>query len=148
CQAAQDCASALCVNDSLIGHAYCTAPCTMGQAGQCPDSYQCTNTTQGDFCLAPPPTDELCDQCATSAQCGSGLCLNVPGYNYFQPFCTRACDPTNGVPGQCPNNYQCVTVASAGQTGGVCAPASGVCNPTGKGGHDEPCYANGGCKPN
>jgi uncharacterized protein (TIGR03382 family) len=148
CQAAQDCASRLCADDPLVGRAYCTAPCQIAEANACPAGYQCTTTGQGDYCLAPVVTDELCDQCQGSNQCSSGLCLTVPGYNYFQPFCTRACDPTNGVPGQCPNGYSCVTVYSQGQTGGVCAPSTGVCNPTGKGGHGEPCFANGGCKAN
>ena len=34
------------------------------------------------------------------------------------------------------------------QTGGVCAPNTGICDPIGKGGHNEYCYANNSCKPN
>jgi hypothetical protein len=146
CQEPDNCASRLCIQDAQINRSYCTAPCSVAMP-ECPAGYQCTRTPEGEFCLPPIVTDELCDFCATSDQCSSGLCLNVPGYNYFQPFCTRACDPTNGVPGQCPNEYQCVPVYSQGQTGGVCAPTTGVCNPAGKGGHGEPCYSNGGCKP-
>ncbi|MCC7385271.1 MAG: matrixin family metalloprotease [Deltaproteobacteria bacterium] len=148
CQKAEDCQSRLCIEDTVISRAYCTEPCSTAQTNMCPAGYQCTTTAEGEYCLAPPPVEELCDQCSGSTQCSSGLCLNVPGYNYYQPFCTRACDPTSGVPGQCPNNYGCVQVYSQGQTGGVCAPTSGVCDPAGKGGHGEPCYANGGCKPN
>lgn len=147
CRNPEDCRSALCAQDGQLGVSYCTASCDSAAVNPgCPGGYVCTRTGQGDFCLAPPVTDELCDQCADSTQCASGLCLNVPGYNSFQPFCTRACDPTNGVPGQCPNGFQCVAVFSSGITGGVCAPSTGLCNPRGKGGHNEPCYANGTCK--
>jgi hypothetical protein len=147
CRNPEDCQSSLCAQDGQLGVNYCTASCdsTAPNPG-CPGGYVCTRTGQGDFCLAPPVTDELCDQCNDSTQCASGLCLNVPGYNTFQPFCTRACDPTNGVPGQCPNGFQCVAVFSSGITGGVCAPSTGLCNPRGRGGHNEPCFANGTCK--
>jgi MYXO-CTERM domain-containing protein len=40
--------------------------------------------------------------------------------------------------------YQCSRVD--GQAGGACAPTTGVCDPPGKGGQGQPCYANGGCK--
>lgn len=147
CQNNTNCASSLCVEDSQLNTAYCTQPCSVMQSGSCPAGYQCTNTSSGELCLPPVITEELCDQCSSSQQCSTGLCLDVPNYNFFQPFCTRACDPTAGVPGACPNGYQCVPVSHLGQNGGVCAPTTGVCNPAGKGGHGEPCYANGGCKP-
>lgn len=147
CNKHEDCASRKCAVDGTLNVTYCTQSCSTAQPDSCPVGYSCDNTSEGQLCLAPAVVDELCDQCTSGNQCTSGLCMNVPNYNFFQPFCTRACDPTNGVPGQCPNNFTCVVVANQGQTGGVCAPTSGVCNPNGKGGHDEPCYANGGCKP-
>lgn len=148
CQANVDCVSSLCAEDPLIGRNYCTAPCTAGRADGCPAGYDCTPTSADTaYCLAPVPVDELCDQCSASAQCSSGLCLQVPGYNSFQPFCTRACDPTPGA-ASCPEGYRCELVDGLGQSGGVCSPIEGVCNPRGRGGHNEPCFSNGGCKPN
>jgi hypothetical protein len=144
CRSNNDCASALCAEDT--GGTYCTATCTQG-AGGCPAQFPCQATAQGDYCLAPPAIDELCDQCNAGTQCQSGLCLDVPGYNNFQRFCTRACDPTPGGPPSCPNGYRCEAVSNGAMTGGVCAPTTGICNPAGRGGHNEPCFANGGCKP-
>ncbi len=148
CQANTDCVSSLCAEDPLIGRNYCTAPCTAGRADGCPPGYDCSPTSADTaYCLAPVPVDELCDQCSASAQCSTGLCLKVPGYNSFQPFCTRACDPTPGA-ASCPEGYRCELVDGLGQSGGVCAPIEGICNPKGRGGHNEPCFSNGGCKPN
>lgn len=144
CQLNGDCASSLCADDTLIGRKYCTAVCTPG-ADTCGPGYQCTNTSSGNYCLAPAPVDELCDQCTNGSQCSSGLCTNVEGKNNYQPFCTRACDPST--PGGCPDGYACQAIFREGLTGGVCAPVSGVCSPQGKGGHNEPCYANRSCKP-
>ena len=146
CRDNGDCASSACLQDQDLGRTYCTAACSLADPASCPAGFPCTRTGQGEYCLAPVVVDELCDQCSQGSQCTSGLCVNVPGYNYFQPFCTRACDPTSGLPGQCPESYHCEAVATAGQTGGVCAPTTGVCNPQGRGGHNEQCYANGGCK--
>ena len=144
CQAPGDCASSICVADS--GRQYCSARCNPSGVGDCPVNFPCIRTSQGDFCLEPVVVDELCDQCQVGSQCQTGLCLTVPGANFFRPFCTRACDPTPGGPPQCPEGYRCELVQNLGQTGGVCTPNTGVCNPDGKGGHNEPCYANGGCK--
>jgi MYXO-CTERM domain-containing protein len=144
CQLNGDCASSLCADDTLIGRKYCTAVCVPGNDA-CGAGYQCTNTSSGNYCLAPAPVDELCDQCNDGNQCSSGLCTNVEGKNNYQPFCTRACDPST--PGGCPEGYACQAIFREGLTGGVCAPVSGVCNPQGKGGHNERCYANLSCKP-
>ena len=146
CQAPTDCASSVCVVDG--GNSYCSQQCSLEQTNNCPLDFPCQATAQGNFCLRPPQTDELCDQCQTSQQCNTGLCLSVPGYNNFRPFCTRACDPTPGAPGQCPQGYRCEAIASGNQTGGVCAPNTGLCDPAGKGGHNEFCYADNSCKPN
>lgn len=146
CQQNADCASSTCVNDS--GMLYCSAQCTPSQANNCPVDFPCQNTPAGDYCLRPLIADELCDQCQASEQCNSGLCLSVPGFNNFKPFCTRACDPTPGGPAECPTGYHCEAIASGNQTGGVCAPNTGLCDPIGKGGHNEYCYANNSCKAN
>ncbi len=146
CQANADCASNLCIQDGELNRVYCTAQCNRAEPSSCPQSYPCTQTESGDFCLATVVTDELCDQCNEGNQCSTGLCLEVPGYNQYRPFCTRACDPTPGLPAQCPDSFHCEPVANGLMTGGVCAPTAGICNPAGKGGHNEPCFANGGCK--
>lgn len=147
CQDAPDCVSSLCLQDDLIGRTYCTAQCNPTQQ-DCPSGYVCEDTQQyGGLCFAPSTVDELCDQCGSSTQCASGLCVNVPNVNFNQPFCSRACDPTPGQPQQCPNGYQCVGTQQGTSFVGACVPNSGVCDPAGKGGQNEACYANGECKP-
>ena len=146
CQANEDCASNKCIQDGELNRVYCTAECNPQDQSSCVTGYPCTQTASGNLCLAPITVDELCDQCSEGNQCATGLCLNVPGYNQYQPFCTRACDPTPGLPAQCPSGFHCEPVVNGLMTGGVCAPTTGVCSPVGKGGHNEPCFANGGCK--
>lgn len=147
CRGTEDCAGRLCIEDPDLNLTYCSQQCSGANASTCPLGYECAATSLGDICVAPVPADELCDQCSSGQQCASGLCLNVPGKNGFQPFCTRACDPTPGAAGQCPTGYECGVVFDQGLQGGVCAPTSGICNPKGKGGHGEPCFSNGTCKP-
>lgn len=147
CRGNEDCAGRLCIEDPALNLTYCSQQCTGANASSCPIGYECAATSLGDLCVAPTPADELCDQCSSGQQCASGLCLNVPGKNGFQPFCTRACDPTPGAAGQCPAGYECGVVFDQGLQGGVCAPTAGICNPKGKGGHGEPCFSNGTCKP-
>lgn len=146
CQQNPDCASSVCVEDS--GDRYCSAACTPSAAETCPLDFPCQTTPVGDFCLKVLVSDELCDQCQSGEQCNTGLCLSVPGYNQFKPFCTRACDPAATGVNQCPESYHCEPIAMGNQTGGVCAPNTGICDPLGKGGHNEYCYANNSCKPN
>jgi len=147
CQLTTDCAGRICVDDVALNTSYCSQECNTGVASTCPVGYECAPTSIGSLCVAPSPVDELCDQCSAAGQCSSGLCLNVPGKNNFQPFCTRACDPTPGAAGQCPEGYECGVVFDQGLQGGVCAPTGGLCNPKGRGGHGEPCFSNGTCKP-
>lgn len=146
CQASTDCASNRCVLDETINRTYCTALCDLANpAAACPTGYDCTPTQSGNYCLAPATVDELCDPCDQGSQCASGFCTAVPGVNANRGFCTRPCDPTPGQPQQCPDGYSCQGVLGA--AGGACAPNSGVCNPVGRGGQNEPCYVNGQCKP-
>jgi hypothetical protein len=145
CQQSTDCASSLCVMDAMDGHTYCSQMCTLNMMGTCPAGYTCTNTPQGNLCLAPAIVDELCDFCDSGSQCASGFCVNVPNVNMDMGFCSQPCDPTPGQPAQCPMGYSCTVVQSG--TGGACSPNTGVCQPTGKGGQDQVCYANGTCKP-
>jgi matrixin len=145
CQQNADCISAMCVQDNAIGRSYCSQQCTIDMTGSCPAGYVCTNVQQGNLCLAPTSFDELCDQCDQGSQCASGFCTSVPNVNDTKGFCSRPCDPTPGQPAQCPNGYNCLPVE--GESGGACSPNTGVCEPLGKGGQGEVCYANGTCKP-
>lgn len=145
CQRNADCASSMCAQDNLIHRSYCTAQCNLEMPTSCPAGYECQHVTQGDLCLAPASVDELCDQCDVGGQCASGLCINVPGINNYRPFCSKACDPTPGQPAVCPQGYFCEEVGGAAR--GACSPNTGVCEPKGKGGQGEICYANGSCKP-
>lgn len=147
CQEGPDCASTLCLDDQQIGRTYCTDQCNPAQQ-DCPNGYVCEDTQQfGGLCFAPSTVDEMCDQCGSAAQCASGLCVTVPNVNFNRPFCSRACDPTPGQPQQCPNGYQCVGTQQGTTFVGACVPNTGVCDPAGKGGQNEACYANGSCKP-
>ncbi len=141
-----DCAGRLCLRDEQNRRSYCSAGCLTGQVGACPAGLTCERTNAGNFCLAPPPVDELCDQCSNGQQCASGLCVTVPNVNNLQPFCSRACDPTPGLPQNCPNGYRCDVTRQGGTVIGVCVPSSGLCDPAGKGGQNELCFANGECK--
>ncbi len=147
CQAPIDCASTLCIDDQLINQQYCTAQCAPERPETCPSGFLCEATQQGSYCLAPAPVDELCDQCSDGSQCATGLCIQVPNVNNYQPFCSRACDPTPGQPQQCPSGYSCQVTQQQQTQLGACVPNTGICNPTGKGGQNEACFANGGCKP-
>lgn len=145
CQQNGDCQSSLCARDDQLGRTYCTAQCTVTDPTSCPAGFPCTATGVGDYCLAALAIDELCDFCSSGDQCATGLCVSVPFRNFNQPFCTKPCDPANPT-GQCPNGYQCELTQTETTQLGVCVPNSGVCEPTGKGGHNEACYANGNCK--
>ncbi len=145
CTAHPDCASNLCARDDQLGRNYCTAQCAVSDPSTCPAGFPCTATSVGDYCLAAIAADELCDFCSNGNQCASGLCVSVPFRNFNQPFCTKPCDPANPS-GQCPSGYQCELTQLDTTQIGVCVPNSGVCSPTGKGGHNEACYANGTCK--
>lgn len=145
CVSHPDCSSSLCARDDQLGRNYCTAQCSVANPSTCPAGFPCTATSVGDYCLAAIVVDELCDLCSNGNQCSSGLCVSVPFRNFNQPFCTKPCDHTNPT-GQCPNGYQCELTQLDTTQLGVCVPNSGVCEPTGKGGHNEPCYANGSCK--
>ena len=147
CTDAADCVSALCLQDDLISRTYCTDHCSPAQQ-DCPAGYVCEDTeAYGGLCFAQSTPDELCDLCGSASQCASGLCVNVPNVNLNRPFCSRACDPTPGQPQQCPNGYQCVGSQQGTSFIGACVPNSGICDPIGKGGQNEACYANGACKP-
>jgi MYXO-CTERM domain-containing protein len=147
CTESTDCLSSLCLQDDLLSRTYCTAQCNPAQQ-DCPAGYVCEDTqAYGGLCFAPTTTDELCDLCGSASQCASGLCVNVPNVNLNRPFCSRACDPTPGQPQQCPNGFQCVGTQQGTSFIGACVPNSGICDPVGKGGQNETCYANGACKP-
>ncbi|MCB9645313.1 MAG: matrixin family metalloprotease [Deltaproteobacteria bacterium] len=147
CTDGSDCLSSLCLEDQLLSRSYCTGQCNPAQQ-DCPAGYVCEDTeAYGGLCFAPTAVDELCDLCGSASQCASGLCVNVPNVNLNRPFCSRACDPTPGQPQQCPNGFQCVGTQQGTSFIGACVPNSGVCDPIGKGGQNEACYANGSCKP-
>ena len=145
CNANENCASSLCLADDVLSLSYCTARCTPSQSN-CPQGYVCEDSPYGALCFLPLPVDELCDLCGNSGQCDSGLCLHVPGINFERPFCTRACDPTPGQAAQCPNGFQCIVTQTGTGFIGACVPSSGVCDPSGKGGQNERCFADGSCK--
>ena len=148
CTSGGDCTSQICVDDLNVGRAYCSQVCVAGQTDACPVGFSCEAGGDGNsYCLAPIPVDELCDQCTNGNQCSSGLCVTVANVNDLQPFCSQTCDPTEGAPNTCPNGYRC-EVARLGATFlGACVPNTGLCEPSGKGGQDELCFANGRCKP-
>lgn len=148
CVMGTDCASRLCIEDVQIQRTYCTRICVASQPDACPAGFTCESAGDGNsYCLAPTPVDELCDQCSSGEQCASGLCVTVPDVNNLQPFCSRACDPTPGQPQNCPSGFQCVVTRQAATLVGSCVPNTGICDPQGKGGQNELCYANGTCKP-
>ncbi len=145
CTTGQDCASELCVDDITLGRTYCSQGCLPAQTNSCPVGFSCEPAGDGNsFCLAPLPVDELCDQCSNGGQCSSGLCISVAGVNELQPFCSQACDPGQAV--GCPEDFRCELIQQAGTSLGACVPNTGICDPRGKGGQDELCYANGRCK--
>jgi MYXO-CTERM domain-containing protein len=147
CQAPIDCASSLCIDDQLINRQYCTAQCAPERPETCPAGFLCEQTQMGAYCLAPAPVDELCDQCNDGSHCASGLCIQVPNVNNGAPFCSRACDPTPGQPAQCEEGYACMVTQQQTTQLAACVPTTGICQPTGKGGQNEPCFGNGACKP-
>jgi hypothetical protein len=139
------CASGVCVNDSLVGRSYCSEACLISNPSVCPDDFTCEQTEAGAFCLA-PVVDDFCDQCSAGSQCATGLCVTVAFVNNTEPFCTVSCDPTDPNPEQCPPNFSCRLTQQGATQLGACAPNSGVCEPAGKGGKNESCFANGTCK--
>jgi hypothetical protein len=147
CQSPVDCFSSLCIDDQLINRQYCTAMCAPERPETCPAGFLCEQTQQGAFCLAPAPVDEVCDACNDGSHCASGLCIQVPFINNNAPFCSRACDPTPGQPQQCPDGYSCMLTQQQTTQVGACVPNTGICQPLGKGGQNEPCFGNGACKP-
>lgn len=147
CQAREDCASSLCVEDQTISRTYCSAQCAFEDPATCPVGYQCEETSEGALCLAPAPIDELCDQCNNGFQCSSGLCVTVPNRNNGRPFCSKLCDPSGALPQQCPGGFQCELTQQATSQINACVPSTGICQALGKGGQNEPCYGNGSCKP-
>lgn len=149
CQAHENCASSICIQDGLLNQTYCTAQCSQQTEGSCPAGFACemTQSELGTLCLAPAPVDELCDQCSDGSHCASGLCVEVPNVNNSAPFCSKPCDPTPGQPGQCPSGYSCELTQQATTQVGVCIPNSRICDPQGRGGQNEPCFGNGECKP-
>lgn len=148
CLAHSNCSSALCVQDPLYPEPYCSRVCAFGAPSTCPAGFECVPSGDNQaFCLKPEPVDELCDQCSLHEHCASGLCVGVPFRNGGAPFCSRPCDPTPGQPAQCPAGFQCEITQQQTTQIAVCVPVSGVCEPRGKGGHLEPCYGNGTCKP-
>ena len=147
CTGGDDCASGLCIEDLEIQRNYCSAQCVATQANACPAGFTCEQGNDGNsYCLAPLQVDELCDQCSNGEQCATGLCVTVPNVNNLQPFCSQACDPTPGQPQTCPDGFQCVVARQAATLLGTCVPNTGICDPRGKGGQNERCYANGTCK--
>ena len=145
CNTGTDCASNLCADDVTLGTRYCTAACVQGQTDACPVGFACESTGDGNaFCLAPLPVDELCDQCSNGSQCSTGICATVANVNNLQPFCTRSCDPNQ--PSSCPSGYRCEVTQQAVTLLAACVPTSGICDPSGKGGQNELCFANGRCK--
>jgi hypothetical protein len=145
CKQMTDCASGICANDGAVMRVYCTEKCTPGTQGTCPAGFACTPAAGDNYCLVPDTIDEICDPCMDGSQCASGFCVSVPMFNMNMGFCTRPCDPTPGQPAQCPQGYSCTAVE--GQTGGACTPNTGVCEPVGRGGQDQPCFPSGGCNP-
>lgn len=141
------CASRLCVSDPAYEQSYCSSLCSRGVEGECPAGFPCTRAGNRAYCLKPEPVDELCDQCNLHEHCASGLCVRVPFRNGGAPFCTKPCDPTPGRTDQCPSGYQCEITQQQTTQIAVCVPVVGVCAPRGKGGHLEPCFGNGSCKP-
>lgn len=144
CATAGDCASGVCGVDQGTGAKYCTQTCTVGQVGGCPGGFQCEMSSTGAtaYCVA-ASVDDTCDPCNVNGECSSGFCTAVSGYNNGHAFCSRPCDPTPGQPSQCPANYQCVAVQAA--AGGACAPTSGICQVTNRGGQGQPCFPTGTC---
>jgi len=148
CQTNQDCASGACLEDFLVQRRYCSRLCVVGQTDACPAALNCEAAGDGNnYCLAPAPVDELCDQCSNGEQCASGLCVTVPTVNNLQPFCSRACDPMQPATASCPAGYRCEVTNQIGTFVGTCVPNTGICDPVGKGGQNELCFANGDCKP-
>lgn len=146
CLAHSNCASSVCVSDPAYDESYCSKLCTPGGT-ECDSGFECTPSGNQAYCLKPEPIDELCDQCNLHSHCASGLCATVPFRNGGAPFCTKPCDPTPGQPSQCPQGYQCEVTQQQTTQIAVCVPTNGVCQPQGKGGHLEPCFGNGTCKP-
>ena len=147
CTASDQCESRICLQDRLLQRDYCSQICVASQPDACPSGFACEQADDGrSYCLAPAPVDELCDQCSNGEQCASGLCVTVPDVNGLQPFCSRACDPTPGQPQNCPDGYRCVVTQQVAARVGACVPNSGICDPQGRGGQNEPCFANGRCK--
>ncbi|MEM7678027.1 MAG: matrixin family metalloprotease, partial [Myxococcota bacterium] len=148
CQTNADCASGACLEDFLVQRRYCSRICVVGQTDACPAGLVCEAAGDGNnYCLAPAPVDELCDQCSNGEQCASGLCVTVPTVNNLQPFCSQACDPSQPAATSCPSGYRCEVTNQIGTLVGTCVPNTGLCDPVGKGGQNELCFANGGCKP-
>ena len=146
CTDPSDCASSTCIEDEAYDDTYCSQSCTPGLAEQCPLGFECFNAgSRGAYCLRPAPIDELCDQCNLHEHCVSGLCVGVPFRNGNAPFCTVACTPDQA--NTCPDGFECEITQQQTTQIAVCVPSSGVCEPRGLGGHLEPCYGNGTCKP-
>ncbi|MCB9655485.1 MAG: matrixin family metalloprotease [Deltaproteobacteria bacterium] len=147
CDNGTDCADDICVADDLVERTYCSKQCVLGQSESCPSGYPCTFAgSYGALCLVPPPVDELCDMCTNETHCSGGLCVKIPGVNAERSFCSKPCDPTPGQASGCPTGFACATGSVGATVLSACVPTSGVCDPAGKGGFNEICYANETCK--
>ncbi len=88
-----DCRSGICA--SRGSQRWCTQICT--ETAPCPDAFDCVDVGPGSLCA--PNTGLVGDDCATAADCISGICED-PGTGLI---CTREC----GVDAPCGPGFEC-----------------------------------------
>jgi MYXO-CTERM domain-containing protein len=94
-----------------------TITVTKGAPCQTADTCAAGQLCENGRCLFPPPTGALGDECASDAECTTGLC---PLYGEDQR-CSQFCFPTP-TENTCPDQFECLAIST---TNGICWPTKG-----------------------
>jgi hypothetical protein len=117
CKQPADCPSGWCIDTLEYGQV-----CTIDCYDSCPiDSWICVigQTLPDVQYICVPPSEKICDSCATDADCpgAKGRCVAVG--DDFQTWCTYVCASDE----ECPDDYSCLPSGPSS----VCLPDTGSC---------------------
>lgn len=126
CSRGGDCASGLCIGNSVTGLQMCTIVC--GSEAACDQGHACL-PVQGPsgvlhICV-PSDSGQACPTGQGSA-CVAGICLLHPS-NTTQSVCATPCETTHA----CPIGFSCSVVQVGASMQKVCSPITSGCSPQG-----------------